>query len=343
MPASNLKKTLSNKAKILSLSKTIRQKYRALRLGRDEEDDSLKRTFKPVTKPLEALLEEVKKTPSIKSEPMMKTEQVTTPAFKPRRIPVLTPKPKKVDVDVQTTPLEEVFSFEPPPEGDDDDDDPFNKTASARSEFQEIRRKSLPSVEEYLEAYPRLARMYIEGFLSDTENEYDTTYGLHVDSKTNKLHLGTKELKIGEDNEIMIDKHIFPGTMGLYELIFMTKPLEKEITQSDRENYKKILELTSAHKRNRDPTAQVKGTRAKKYTKYIRPATTTSKARSKSYTGTGYMINDRRPVQYMYYDDPNELVDRLRLLLASTEAGNDAHRNEIESIIEELQEAGYIK
>ena len=42
---------------------------------------------------------------------------------------------------------------------------------------------------------------------------------------------------------------------------------------------------------------------------------------------------------YIYWDDPNELVDRLRLLMASQAAGNPSHNNEILSIIEELREA----
>lgn len=46
---------------------------------------------------------------------------------------------------------------------------------------------------------------------------------------------------------------------------------------------------------------------------------------------------------YIYWDDPNELVDRLRLLIASQMAGNNNHNNEIISIIEELWEANLIE
>ena len=47
-------------------------------------------------------------------------------------------------------------------------------------------------------------------------------------------------------------------------------------------------------------------------------------------------------MDYVYWDDPNELVDRLRLPLPELEAGNQSHTNEIHSIIEELKEAGCI-
>lgn len=46
---------------------------------------------------------------------------------------------------------------------------------------------------------------------------------------------------------------------------------------------------------------------------------------------------------YTYWNDPNELVQRLRLLISSTSAGHTGHQNEISSIIEELREADIIK
>jgi hypothetical protein len=66
---------------------------------------------------------------------------------------------------------------------------------------------------------------------------------------------------------------------------------------------------------------------------------------SKKKTGKGLprvmTLNDNA-IDYVHWDDPNELVDRLRLLHASRQAGNNAHDNEILSIIEELSEAGLI-
>ncbi|CAB0028291.1 unnamed protein product [Trichogramma brassicae] len=43
---------------------------------------------------------------------------------------------------------------------------------------------------------------------------------------------------------------------------------------------------------------------------------------------------------YRYWDDPNELCERLKLLISEKNAGNGAHDNEIHSIIEELREEG---
>lgn len=47
-------------------------------------------------------------------------------------------------------------------------------------------------------------------------------------------------------------------------------------------------------------------------------------------------------IVYEYYDDPNELCDRLKLLVASKGAGNTNHSQEINSIVEELRERGIV-
>lgn len=48
-------------------------------------------------------------------------------------------------------------------------------------------------------------------------------------------------------------------------------------------------------------------------------------------------------IAYEYYDDPNELCERLQLLIASKGAGNTNHDQEINSIIEELRESNIIE
>lgn len=47
-------------------------------------------------------------------------------------------------------------------------------------------------------------------------------------------------------------------------------------------------------------------------------------------------------IAYEYYDDPNEICERLRLLVMSKASGNSNHNQEINSIIEELREADII-
>lgn len=47
-------------------------------------------------------------------------------------------------------------------------------------------------------------------------------------------------------------------------------------------------------------------------------------------------------IAYEFYDDPNELCDRLRLLIAPRAAGNSNHGQEINSIVSELRELGIV-
>ena len=54
------------------------------------------------------------------------------------------------------------------------------------------------------------------------------------------------------------------------------------------------------------------------------------------------MTLNENKIDYVYWDDTNELVARLRLLEASRQANHNAHDNKILFIIEELCEAGLI-
>ena len=54
------------------------------------------------------------------------------------------------------------------------------------------------------------------------------------------------------------------------------------------------------------------------------------------------MILNNNKIDYVHWDDPNELMDCFWLLDASCQAGHNTHDNEILSIIEELRETGFI-
>lgn len=136
-------------------------------------------------------------------------------------------------------------------------------------------------------------------------------------------------------------------TNGLYSLIFHRQP--QNYSQNDLKIYREILIKTNVYRRNFHPSGQLKGTRAHKYTKIIKPllaktptAESTPKRSKASVSGSGFMTLNMNKPNYVYWDDPNELVERLQLLIASQSAGNTNHTNEITSIIEELREAQII-
>ncbi|KNE88240.1 hypothetical protein PSTG_18364, partial [Puccinia striiformis f. sp. tritici PST-78] len=102
--------------------------------------------------------------------------------------------------------------------------------------------------------------------------------------------------------------------------------------------------------RNYDPNGAIKGTKAAKYKiikKLIGSATRVTTPKTKLGRGIPTLNLDKMKFNsmkcnYLYWDDPNELVERLRILLASTSAGHTNHNNEIISIIEELREANIL-
>lgn len=49
-------------------------------------------------------------------------------------------------------------------------------------------------------------------------------------------------------------------------------------------------------------------------------------------------LNDDRIIEYDYFDDPYEICEKLKLLMASKKAGNAAHENEIIPIVKQLKE-----
>lgn len=62
----------------------------------------------------------------------------------------------------------------------------------------------------------------------------------------------------------------------------------------------------------------------------------------KSKSGEGLLSVSKNKIDYIYFDDPNEIVERLLLLKSADLAGNSGLNNEIISIEEELKERGII-
>lgn len=333
--------------KIDDLSRIIRKKYLALKLGKSETDETLDRLFKPITKSLEKIKNNSIKFSAVspKSTPLsppklienrhIDDEEVNTD----RKREPLEVKPNLNIPSVQFLPTELVGELNTSASPDlDNDNDSMNVSEMYSS----------PVYKDYLEAYPELAQEYIHGFLHDSiSKDFDTTYGVSHDPITNKWTIGNSVIEFAKNtNDLIIKNKTYVGTKGLYELLFMKIP--DPYNAQDLNNYANIIFDSSLHKRNYDPSEITKGTNLYKYRAIIKPLL--DKSRARSFSGSGYQTHDedkllqynQKPIEYIYWDDINELVDRLRLLVASQQAGNSSHNNEILSIISELKEAGII-
>lgn len=170
-----------------------------------------------------------------------------------------------------------------------------------------------------------LNRQCIENWFKSYD--FDKTYGPKK-SSNGKITLGEKNIKFF-DNTLFIDEETYPLTTGLQQLLFLKNPT---YTINDLETYKSILTKTSVHL-----TADKKKMKTNTGNKYSKIISNLFKS------GEGYNKVRLQKHNLVYWDDPNELVYRLRTLLASQAAGNTGVSNEILSIYEELYEAGIIK
>ncbi|KYN02006.1 hypothetical protein ALC62_07183 [Cyphomyrmex costatus] len=166
----------------------------------------------------------------------------------------------------------------------------------------------------------------------------DRVYDAYLDK--DGLMLGNKRFDVDDADNIIIDGVRYAGTPGLYELIFKRIPDDTLQTEEDMREYKRMLQATNAHKHKHHSQGRVLANSRYKYKNIIKPLVTPKKKSGKGLPRAMTLNDDA--IEYVHWDDPNELVDRLRLLDASQRAGNTAHGNEMLSIIEELREAGLI-
>src|SRR5215468_10541152 len=182
----------------------------------------------------------------------------------------------------------------------------------------------LPITPNRINILGKIAQSYLSIHMAK-EHLADRTYGFRYDNFVYKIGNKIVELK---GNHVIIDGVTYFGTQGLWELLTLKKP--KEYTEDDLNTYKEILIQTSAHLKNYTPGASLSANKHSKYMNIIKPLF--AKA------GSGLMEANENEIDYRYWDDPNEMVDRLRILYLSKLAGNTGVHNEIESIIEELRE-----
>ena len=160
--------------------------------------------------------------------------------------------------------------------------------------------------------------------------KFDTKY-IHFDSIDDAWKIGNLPFTILNNNFIANDKS-YTLTPGLQQLLFIKKPVRNKVTKSDILAYLEIIESGDVLHKGFDKNRSIDANRSDKYRLIKNLQSSTKKS------GTGLMKYSENKIDYKYWDDPNELVDRLRLLIGSQQAGNNNHNNEIVSILEELQE-----
>lgn len=167
-------------------------------------------------------------------------------------------------------------------------------------------------------------------------------FGVRVEQ--GKMRLGSASITINDEN-IVVAERKYKKTPGLMELLLKKKPNLSLVTESDKQQYKSMLLDTNAHRRDYTASKPIKSNKGLKYLQVIKPLfRITDNLLGEQPKGEGLPLTKmwHKDVDIRYWDDPNELVERLKLLTASREAGNTGLDGEIISIIEELRESKII-
>ena len=165
-------------------------------------------------------------------------------------------------------------------------------------------------------------------FLRLDDKIKDKTFGIN---KIDGHHYIGDTHVIIHKNNIIIDDEKFIGTPTLWSLIMLKDPPPGEdYTRNDMENYIKILFKTHVLYQGNNPNNPYP--KSSKSSKWNRLLSSIWENR-KTYEGKGV---------FTMPSDPNALLERLDLLLASQEAGHTGVGNELVSICDELKRQGVL-
>lgn len=178
-----------------------------------------------------------------------------------------------------------------------------------------------------------------------SELDLHSPYSVRVEEGAFKIN--DREVQFDDgNNSIRVRDTIFPGSPGLYRLIFLSNP--ENFTATDLAKYAELLDSVNALYTNlKDGKQRLKFVKDLPKYEVVRNFVQDKKRGGnlnffKTTKKNASMVVGNGSIEYVHWDDPNELVERLRLLFASQRAGNTSHDNEITSIISELREEGII-
>ncbi|XP_063545392.1 uncharacterized protein LOC134753449 [Cydia strobilella] len=329
------------KEKVLRSAEAVRKKVKALRDIKSTNNMMLETMLKPVTDPLNEMVKKDDSRLSIGNtdfdnnefkwnKPVKTLKYSPTEDGKKESSANKTLLKKSLESDLDNSEYE--LSNDNSSQGDSISDE------SIIHDSESINNASFKTIDSYASPRedPTLQKQYLH---------MNIPFGVRMER--GKLMLGSYPISVN-DQELKIGGERYCLTQGLNDLLFKKIPDLHMVTANDKQLYKTLLLKTNAHRRDFDPNKPIKSNKGMKYLHIIKPLFKLTKQRSLSeevhVTGDGLpvMKKVKRDISYVYWDDPNELVERLKLLIASRDAGNTGLDNEIISIIEELREAGLV-
>ena len=125
-----------------------------------------------------------------------------------------------------------------------------------------------PDVQDFGNKYfGKVASPYVMSYLYNSPS-LDTDFGIRKDDDGD-FRIGKSLIEIGENSEIFVDGKTYTGTPGLYELITRKKVSKSLITIRDLKNYRRILEVSSAHRKHNNHKGPIKTKGGEKFREVI--------------------------------------------------------------------------
>lgn len=165
----------------------------------------------------------------------------------------------------------------------------------------------------------------------------DKAFGIWIyDNKTTnkKGHAIGKYAISFNDNDIILNKNRYTGTEGLWNLLTQsnlwdeTNNIILPYTDEDLKTYKKILlETDSIYQKNDKKTGKPKSSSSNKYNLIIKNIWNEMKKPSE-HVGEGLKYYTENPVEYMYINNLNQIINRLCRIAEEERAGNNNFHNE---------------
>ena len=157
----------------------------------------------------------------------------------------------------------------------------------------------------------------------------DVTFGIRKEKGHH--YIGNQHVIVVDNDIITKDGDRFEGTPGLWELIMSKEP--GGFSKKDRYNYGRLMLKTNALRKHYDPNNKYPRSSSSDKWKNILSPIWYGEEPEVGYQGKGVVVIP---------SDPNALLERLDLLLASQEAGHTGVRNELVSICDELKRQGVL-
>lgn len=336
-------------AELIKTRQAVKRKYRNLQSDMTRSQLELSEQFKPISQPLQELIETIKSEGLQTKDTQAKVEpsevKISPPKLKTARYGrrfERTPEFLRTDVIAEALPEEEPLEVEGLSDayGDVEMSDTLTERY-VREATKDIETMMQPEVlDRYLESFTGIARQYVEELIRDTEGKFDLQYGVRFNIETDKFSIGNKELEFEGENMYIMDgksKVSYTATPGFYELMF--KKVPSGFTKTDLANYRDIVKRSAANHKKYNPREQISGNIGSKYQKVVKSLFTNKQDSS----GRGFLNVNNKNVEFVPWKNPNTLVERLKILIASQAAGHTGHHNEIVSIENALRRAKVIE